>query len=182
MKKEFLGYWDSLWRDIPIYIWEAEVYVLILGIVVLLLWKGRKSGFRMSFGLLLVAYVVIIYCSTVIFRVTGSETGHDFMPFWSYRAILVGRDDLIVENLMNTLVFVPVGILIGTQMSQKAQKGWQVAIGVGFLISVLIETLQYFLHRGFSEVDDVIHNTIGCILGYILVKGLRIMVRGRARR
>jgi glycopeptide antibiotics resistance protein len=32
--------------------------------------------------------------------------------------------------------------------------------------------------RGFSEVDDVMHNTIGCIAGYIMVKGSRLMVKG----
>ena len=32
--------------------------------------------------------------------------------------------------------------------------------------------------RGFSEVDDVMHNTFGCILGYILVQGSRLMTQG----
>ena len=29
-----------------------------------------------------------------------------------------------------------------------------------------------------TGVDDVMHNTVGCILGYILVKGSRLMVKG----
>ena len=50
---------------------------------------------------------------------------------------------------------------------------------MGCGISVTIEALQFFFMRGFSEVDDVMHNTIGCILGYILVKGSRLMVHGK---
>ena len=45
--------------------------------------------------------------------------------------------------------------------------------------SKLWGSLQYTSLRsmkGFSEVDDVMHNTIGCILGYILVKGAWFMV------
>ena len=49
---------------------------------------------------------------------------------------------------------------------------------MGCGISVLIEALQFFFMRGFSEVDDVMHNTLGCLIGWFLVKGLRFMVKG----
>ena len=45
-------------------------------------------------------------------------------------------------------------------------------------ISVTIESLQFFFMRGFSEVDDVMHNTIGCIAGYMLVNVSRFIVKG----
>ena len=38
--------------------------------------------------------------------------------------------------------------------------------------------LQFRFMKGFSEVDDVMHNTVGCLAGYILVHGLRLMVKG----
>lgn len=46
---------------------------------------------------------------------------------------------------------------------------WLITLAVGMGISVSIEAMQYFFHRGFAETDDVMHNTIGCILGYMLV-------------
>jgi len=55
---------------------------------------------------------------------------------------------------------------------------WLFTLLIGCSISVTIELLQFFLMRGFSEVDDVMHNTVGCILGYIMVKGSRLMVKG----
>lgn len=180
MKREFLGYWDSLWQDIPVFVWETEICALFLGIVVFLLWKGRKKGFRMSLGLFLMVYMIIIYCSTVIFRVTGSENGHDFMPFWSYGAYFRGENPrLLLENIMNMVVFVPVGVLLGLAFDRIK---WSQVLIIGCCTSVSIEVLQFMLKRGFAEVDDVIHNTIGCVLGYILVKSLRIMVLGRAKR
>jgi len=32
--------------------------------------------------------------------------------------------------------------------------------------------------KGFSEVDDVMHNMEGCIFGYILVQGSRFVLKG----
>ena len=51
---------------------------------------------------------------------------------------------------------------------------FSMAVGMG--ISLFIKALQYVFYRGFAEVDDVMHNTVGCILGYLLVKGSRFIV------
>ena len=53
---------------------------------------------------------------------------------------------------------------------------------IGGGTSVSIETMQFFLKRGFSEVDDVMHNKMGCLIGYGIYKllkfhGLGFMVR-----
>ena len=37
---------------------------------------------------------------------------------------------------------------------------------VGAGISVMIELLQLIFKRGLCEVDDVIHNVLGCMVGY----------------
>lgn len=51
---------------------------------------------------------------------------------------------------------------------------WLIVLLIGCSISVTIEALQFCFMRGFSEVDDVMHNTLGCILGY----SLWLMVHG----
>ena len=88
----FEEYVTGLFKDVPCYIYEGLLGVFVVGVIVLLAGKGTKDGWRWSAGLLLLEYVVLIYCSTVVFRMTGSETGHDFMPFWSYRSIMRGED------------------------------------------------------------------------------------------
>ena len=40
-----------------------------------------------------------------------------------------------------------------------------------------IETLQLHFMIGFLELDDVMHNTVGCILGYMMVRGLRFSMK-----
>lgn len=76
---------------------------------------------------------------------------------------------------MNVVVFIPVGMLIGIAFKQVS---WWKALLIGCSISVTIESLQFFLMRGFSELDDVVHNTVGCLIGWLMVKGSRFMVKG----
>lgn len=42
---------------------------------------------------------------------------------------------------------------------------------IGCGISVTIEALQFFFMRGFSELDDVMHNTVGCLIRLFMFNG-----------
>lgn len=44
---------------------------------------------------------------------------------------------------------------------------WKVAL-IGLVFSSFIELSQLVLKRGLCETDDVIHNTVGCVVGYIM--------------
>lgn len=121
---------------------------------------------KLSAGLLAIEYMIFIYCATVIFRVYSENVGHEFTPFWSYKAIGNGRIDLLAENIMNVVVFVPVGLLLSC-VSHRLK--WWMVLLIGIGISVSIEALQYFCHKGFSEFDDVFHNTLGCSIGIMIV-------------
>ena len=185
MREQFRTYIVSLYHNIPTEVYEGLLSVFCIGLVVFIAWKGFKIGFRYSAILLLVEYVFLIFCSTIIFRTTGEIRQYNFHPFWSYQAIQDGREDLLAENIMNVVVFIPVGLMLGSFLRVKGSSTseatksmtWLMVAIIGCGISVTIESLQFFLMRGFSEVDDVMHNTLGCILGYILVKGSRLMVK-----
>lgn len=164
MWQDFLSYWVSLWRDIPLSVYESLGVVFCIGTVVLFALKGFKGGWRYVAGLLLVEYIFVLYCSTVIFRHVACKRGYDFSPFWSYFAYFRGKDpQLLPENIMNVLVFVPVGLLLGLSFRSIS---WLKALLIGGCISVGVEVLQLFFLRGFSEFDDVMHNTLGCVMGY----------------
>lgn len=98
---------------------------------------------------------------------------YDFHPFWSYKAFIDGRDDLLLENLLNVLLFIPFGLLLWCIM--KLKKWWK-ALAVGCVFSLCIEIAQLIMKRGFSELDDVIHNLLGTIIGYGLAAGLTMIV------
>ena len=112
---------------------------------------------------MLIEYIFLIFCSTVFFRTTSELRKYDIHPFWSYKAIQDGREELLAENIMNVVVFIPVGLLLGIAFKQMT---WWKALLIGCGISVTIESLQFLFKRGFSELDDVMHNTLGCLIGY----------------
>lgn len=162
MKELFIQYLIDLYQSVPQEVYEGLLSVFCLGLVVFVAWKGLKTGFRYSAILLLVEYVFLLFCSTVIFRATGETRQYDFHPFWSY-----DRPDLLTENIMNVVVFISVGLLLG--IAFKTMTWWKVLL-IGCGISVTIESLQFFFMRGFSELDDVMHNTIGGMIGYGMYK------------
>ena len=142
--------------------------VFCIGAVVLLALKGFKGGWRYVPRLLLAEYVFLLYCSTVIFRHVSSVREYDFTPFWSYFAYFRGNDpQLLPENIMNVLVFIPLGLLLGLSFRSMT---WLRALLIGACLSIGIEALQFIFMRGFAEFDDVMHNTLGCVIGYGLFR------------
>ena len=166
MRGQLIRYIIDLYQDVPTSVYKGLLSVCCLGVVVLMVLNGLPKGPKLSAGLLAIEYVILIYCSTVVFREYSENLGHDFTPLWSYKAIENGREDLLAENIMNVVVFMPVGMLLSC-VSYRLK--WWMMLLIGLGISVSIEALQYFFHKGFSEVDDVIYNILGCAIGIMIV-------------
>lgn len=90
-----------------------------------------------------------------------------------------GRQDIASESLMNFAVFIPVGLFLGMAFRTMI---WRKILLVGICISSSIELMQFIFVRGFAEVDDVIHNTLGCVVGYGLYKAVEVCVRKCAKK
>ncbi len=154
-------YLQSLQRDVPPSVYDGLLSILVLWLVAVLITWGIKRGYRNVLKLVLAEYVFLIYCSTVFFRPSSDFRKYNFTPFWSYAASSYGSI-ITPDKLMNVLVFVPVGLLIG--ITFRPVKWWKTLMA-GVMISSGIEILQLLLRRGVSEFDDVFHNTIGCLIG-----------------
>ncbi len=130
-------------------------------------------------GAVLIGYVFLTFYITVFSRTYHASQKHDFTPFWSYKAIQEGRDNLVIENFLNVLLFVPLGILLcGTFRRIK----WYQVLLMGLVLSIAIETLQYKMKLGFSDFDDVFHNVIGCLVGFVVYKAVSYHITKRQNR
>lgn len=183
MIERFQQYLIDLNKEVPVpvSVYEGLLWFFLVGLVLFAAFKGIWNGLRCSSVLLLIEYLFILLCYTIFFRVPSLSVGCNFHPFWSYVAIREGREELLLENIMNEVAFMPVGFLLGVSMLGKKEdlrwmSGWLIAFLLGLCISVSIEALQYFTHRGFSEFDDVFHNTLGCVIGYGLWKVVNVFV------
>ena len=175
MKEQILRYFESLYDNIPMAVYVGLLSVLCLGVIIIIACCGLKRGCRKIVGLILAEYVFVIYCSTIIFRTAADGNGHEFRPFWCYEAIQNGRTELLTENLMNVVVFAPIGVLLGSVFRGKG--AWLIVLAIGTLISLSIEVLQYGLKCGLAETDDVMHNTIGCLTGYGIISLNRKIIK-----
>lgn len=163
----FCEYFIELYQEVPIEILEGLLSVFCLCSVLIVAFQGIRKGVSKIGGLLLMEYVFLLYCFTVFCRIYFEGRGYNFHPFWSYVAIQNGREELLAENIMNVLAFTPIGLLLG--LSFRNINWWQVLL-VGSLISISVEAMQFWLKRGFAETDDVIHNTLGGLIGYGLFR------------
>lgn len=165
-------YWYSFLRYFPKHTIDYLLAFLFVGFIIAVSINGFKKGRIYVIRIILLELLFVIYGSTVLFR--NVSEGHNFIPFWSYYAIMDGQNGLLGENLMNVIIFVPIGLFLGMGFPKCS---WWILIGLGCFASISIEILQYIYKRGFSEIDDVIHNTLGCLIGYGLYLMVSICVR-----
>ena len=69
-------------------------------------------------------------------------------------------------------LLMPVGVLMPVLGSSF---GATVGFGAGW--SLMIETLQLVTQRGLFELDDIFHNTVGVVIGYLIYLFLRWIVK-----
>ncbi len=74
----------------------------------------------------------------------------------------------ICNILLNIILFVPVGYL--TPLTFRKVNKWWKLLAVGFGFTFCIETLQLLTHRGWFDVDDLVLNTLGTMLGWVLYR------------
>lgn len=118
--------------------------------------KHRDWIYCIGFGIV----TLVILWVTLLNR-QPEMTRHIQPPFWSYHAIAAGNWKLLLESIGNVLLFVPVGFSLAVIWRRTC---WQI-VRVAFLSSMLIEVIQLVMKLGYFEVEDLLHNTCGAVLG-----------------
>ena len=127
-----------------------------------------------------VACLLALLMATILYTTIGNraESGAEtlnLVPFHSYREVFTGGNpELYRSNFMNAALFYPGGLFLATLLPKKWY-GWCkcILVTVFFMImSIGIEYVQYRYGLGNCEIDDVIHNTAGALLGGIATLAL----------
>jgi len=122
-------------------------------------------------------YISYLYALTLSGREEGSRVGLiNLVPFKAMNQ----SGTFIVTEFENIVLFVPLGLLI--PFVWKYFRGIIRTSLTGFVISLSIEVIQLVTSRGFFDVDDVIFNTMGTVVGYSLFAGLYDGFLGIKRR
>lgn len=157
---ELLEYILLVIEQIPHTVYFFSVISFCSFSVLILFQKGKKAG-RYIATSLLSHYVTLVICSAVFFRESVSDRHYNYQPFWSYLS-----SEHMDQNIWNIAMFIPIGFLIG--YIYKYIKLWEVTL-ICCSLSIFIELSQFILKRGFSEFDDIMHNTAGAIIGFCIL-------------
>ena len=120
---------------------------------------------RVAFTIL-IPYLFLVVASTIITRRVRDDAHVILKPFWTIQTILTGGQQkawLLKEVILNILMLLPVGLL-APALFEKRKLGKTMLLGCG--ISASIEISQLITHRGYSEVDDIIYNMLGVLIGF----------------
>ncbi len=112
-------------------------------------------------------YTMLLLQMGIFSRPFGSERGIEWIPFMKPGGYYL----VILFSLANVIIFIPFGMLI-TKVFSKVNTWWKAAL-ITFAFSVFVELIQFILACGKSEVEDVIMNVIGGVVGYLVMRKIR---------
>ena len=89
--------------------------------------------------------------------------------------MLNGVPGMFSQIYLNIMLFIPIGIFSEEYFFEKCKRSHMLSIGYGFVLTVIVESLQFYFQRGTFELDDILNNTIGTIIGMLIT--LKINMR-----
>ena len=170
----------------------ATASFVVCYLLILLTHRGRKQSEKFTIRYLAIAvfaaYLAGLFSVTIMpnwmiysgtdgklhFQITlFSMRNLNLIPFQTIKGYLTGRTSadsireftqLSIMNLLgNVVLFFPAGILIPI-VFPRVNRIYQV-LAAGAILSLFIEIMQYIVERS-SDVDDLILNTCGTLVGY----------------
>jgi glycopeptide antibiotics resistance protein len=109
---------------------------------------------------------------------------NNFVPFKTIYFYLFLADinlSIRIENLAGNIIgFIPFGVILPL-LSKRVFK-LNTVILLTFCLSLTYEVLQLVFEFGSFDVDDLILNTLGGILGYLPIKIFRVFSKNRRRK
>lgn len=148
---------------------------LALGVLVLAFFFGKiyvdhpRSTNRKMLVVLGIYLCVVAYV-TLFIRIGTVEKSIRTVPFDDLQQAFLQRDpEMALHFLLNVAMFIPLGLLIPATNPKYLGRCSFALLG-GLVASTVIEGAQLIFRLGQSDVDDILANTLGAVLGYALTR------------
>ncbi len=132
----------------------------------------KKTNYRWIIHVLFAIYMVVLFKLTIL---RDSFDFHNYMKYGTLNLTFFAEYIPFVRRHRwgrilylfggNIAAFIPFGAYLG----YRGKKILPTVI-LGFLLSFFIESMQYIWGVGVSELDDLILNTLGALIGAAAVK------------
>lgn len=146
--------------------------------------SNRVNRIYLFIGYVLFALYIMLLMDLLFFdarfgRISGTK-GYNLVPFKTIKNYIKYRHlimDISMTNILgNILAFIPLGFFVPA-LWRFARWIIITTLFCGFM-SLIVEVVQYKYAVGSFDVDDIILNTLGGFIGYIVYKICRLFYRG----
>lgn len=146
--------------------------ILIAILCAVTLYSAQIKHKTVLFTVISVVYLAVLLSFTLLYREDVTKTDVSTIPFNSFFQILTvgwyGWGKYIFMGIVgNMLLFVPLGMIVGNIFVSKHRV--LISVISGFALSMTVECIQYVYELGVFEIDDLIINTWGAIIGCSVV-------------
>jgi VanZ family protein len=120
--------------------------------------------------------VAVLYLAGLLPLLVANQGGRPHPRAYLLEFQTASPRRLVGDAILNAAAFVPVGWLLaraGRALGAPASTGVAVAAALCGLLSLGVETLQFFLPFRYSSLVDVLTNTSGAALGAAVAGGRR---------
>lgn len=160
-------YYDTLLQYIPHFLLTSFVLTIFLYVLLHIILHRKKLLIQYVWFFCFTFYLQILYLTTLGLSPGIHATRHkpNFLPFIDIIQVYsMGLRKMLQQILINTLLLLPLGFMLPIQFC--IFQSFHRTFFIVFAVSLLIEICQYFIGRS-ADIDDVIFNTVGGILGYL---------------
>lgn len=168
-------------RDISEYIVPSTIFGILITVIIeyeknlnmVGILKKIKINFikdkRYKWKLLFFIYIYFILEKTLLDRSFGATNNLKLaLTIPNIFEINNARDN--IEAIENLIFFIPYTFFLLQGFKLEKLKNIKNILILGFLTSLLIEVLQFLTNLGTFQLSDLLYNTLGGLIGYILYK------------
>lgn len=161
----------------------AVVIIVTVACVIAHFLFHKKLNMKRIIPYTLMAVYLFVLLVTAVFERewnTFDMPRMNLMPLYDLRRDVVRPERAALMIALNTLVFIPWGVLLPVLYKPFRKFRWILAAGFG--LSLAIEVTQLIGKMGIFETDDLIFNTLGTILGFLLYKLCVILFQSKTSK
>lgn len=154
---------NNTWPMLIIFV----VIISTIRVTYLSIHKEKFIFYKEFLNLIFIIYVLLLYqlLTNVETNTTG---GYNLIPFTEINRYEVGSKLFMFNVIGNIVIFIPFGYFVSGYI--KASKVSHI-LAVSIISSLTVEIVQLQIGRSF-DIDDIILNVSGAIIGFLLYIGL----------
>ena len=146
--------------------------------------KCRNALYQILFYGVMIIYFILLFFLLFRKKAAGSFQSVNLIPFHSIGAYLFSDDmfsrAFALSNLLgNIAIFIPMGVYLPLLIRRKSIFVNTVCVA---LISAVVEVLQYIFAVGAADIDDVILNTVGGLIGVSLFSVMELFLKDQTKK